>query len=53
MYIFSKHFLKTLNLKALNRLSLDQDFSEIDLTCSSQVPELKKLDQNAYGKKCS
>ena len=37
-YIF-KDFLKTLYLRALNRSSLDQDFSEIDLTCSSQVPE--------------
>ena len=42
-YIFSKDFLETLNLRALNRFSLDQDFSEIDLTCSSQVPELEKV----------
>ena len=51
---FSKDFLETLNLRALNRFSLDQDFSEIDLTWSSQVPELeKKLDQGAHGKKCT
>ena len=28
----------TLNLRALNKLSLDPDFSEIDFNCSSQVP---------------
>ena len=40
--IFSKDFLETLNLRALNTFSLDQDFSEIYLTCSSQVPKLEK-----------
>ena len=42
-YNFSKDFLETLNLRALNKFSLDQDFSKIDLTCSSQVPELEKV----------
>ena len=41
-YFFSKDFLETLNLRALNRFSLDQDFSKIYLTCSSKVPELEK-----------
>ena len=41
-YIFSKDFLETLNLRAFNKLSLDQNFSETDLTCSSQVSELEK-----------
>ena len=35
---FSKDFLETLNLRAFNKFSLDQDFSDIDLTCSSQLP---------------
>ena len=40
---FSKDLLETLNLRALNKFSLDKDFSDIDLTCSSQVPELEKV----------
>ena len=42
-YIFSKDFLETLNLRALSTFSLDQDFFEICLTCSSQVPALEKV----------
>ena len=37
-YIFPKIFSK-----AHSKLSLDQDFPEKDLTCSSQVPELEKV----------
>ena len=43
IYIFSKDFLETLNLRALYRFSLDQNFSDIDLTCSSRVPELENV----------
>ena len=42
-YIFSKDFLETLNLRAFNKFSLDQDFSYIDLTCSSQLPVFEKV----------
>ena len=39
---FSKDFLKTLNLRAFNKFSLDQDFSDLYLTCSSQLSVFKK-----------
>ena len=39
---FSKDFLETLNLRAFNKFSLDQDFSDLDLTCSSQLPVFEK-----------
>ena len=42
-YIFSEDFLETLNLRAFNKLSLDQDFSDIDLTCSYQLPVFEKV----------
>ena len=42
-YIFSKDFLETLNLRAFNKFSLDQDFSDIDLICSSQLPLFEKV----------
>ena len=41
-YVFSKDFLETLNLSAFNKISLNQDFSDIDLTCSSQLPVFGK-----------
>ena len=40
---FSKDFLETLNLRAFNKFSLDQDFSDIYLTCSSQLPVFEKV----------
>ena len=52
-YFFSRDFLETLNLRALNKFSLDQDFSDIDLTCFPNYQYLKKLDPGAYGKKYS
>ena len=48
---FSKEFLETLNLKIFNKFSLDQDFSDINLTWSSQLPVFGKKDPGAYGKK--
>ena len=34
----SKVFLETLILRVFNKFSLDQDFSDIDVTCSTQLP---------------
>ena len=50
---FSKELLETLNLKVFNKFSLDQDFSDINLTWSSQLPVFGKKDPGAYGKKYS
>ena len=43
IYFFSKDFLETLNLRAFNKFSLDQDFSDIDLTWPFQIPVFEKV----------